>query len=330
MRNIKLLPAIIIVAINLGGLFKADPSSAAGLVVDHTFPGFWQSIPDSIITRIINNNRIYYVHTSHGGQLNSDATEVNQADSRFPDINYYPYQIINNIGDDLGYAGDTSWAGPTRTYLNAHAEYNIAMYSWCAGVSSQTEAAINIYLAKMTELEGQYPNVTFIYMTGHLDGTGPTGNLYVRNNQIRQYCAANDEVLYDFADIESWDQDGNYYPDESDACAWCSDWCDAPEHDCDLDCSCEHSHCFNCFQKSKAWWVMMARLEGWVPVGIDDNDVGLPEKYMLKQNQPNPFNTATMIKYDLPEASRVTIEIYDPTSRLVETLINEIQPVGSH
>ena len=53
-------------------------------------------------------------------------------------------------------------------------------------------------------------------MTGHLDGTGPSGNLYARNDQIRDYCVANGKVLFDFADIESWDPGGVYYPDEDD------------------------------------------------------------------------------------------------------------------
>ena len=45
-------------------------------------------------------------------------------------------------------------------------------------------------------------------MTGHLDGGGTAGNLNVRNNQIRNYCIANDKILFDFADIESYKPNG--------------------------------------------------------------------------------------------------------------------------
>jgi len=47
-----------------------------------------------------------------------------------------------------------------------------------------------------------------LYMTGHLTGTGASGNVNVRNNQIRNFCLANNKILYDFADIESDDPDG--------------------------------------------------------------------------------------------------------------------------
>ncbi len=70
------------------------------------------------------------------------------------------------------------------------------------------------------QLEAEYPDVTFVYMTGHLDGTGEEGNLFQRNNQIRDFCLANDKVLFDFADIESYDPDGNYFlrPFATDSC----------------------------------------------------------------------------------------------------------------
>jgi hypothetical protein len=65
-------------------------------------------------------------------------------------------------------------------------------------------------------------------------------------------------VLFDFADIESYDPEGTYYPDETDACAWCSSWCSS--HTCVSCGECAHSHCFNCYRKGQAFWSLMAEL----------------------------------------------------------------------
>ena len=74
------------------------------------------------------------------------------------------------------------------------------------------------YLSQMAALEGSYPNVTFVYMTGHLDGSGPAGTLHANNTRVRNYVKANNKVLFDFADIERWDDDGTYFPWVDDAC----------------------------------------------------------------------------------------------------------------
>jgi hypothetical protein len=67
------------------------------------------------------------------------------------------------------------------------------------------------YLNPMSQLESVYYNVKFVYMTCHLNGSGLEGNLHLRNEQIRNFCNANNKILYDFADIETYDPDGVYY-----------------------------------------------------------------------------------------------------------------------
>ncbi|MBD3342909.1 MAG: T9SS type A sorting domain-containing protein, partial [Candidatus Lokiarchaeota archaeon] len=45
---------------------------------------------------------------------------------------------------------------------------------------------------------------------------------------------------------------------------------------------------------------------------------------------PNPFNSQTMITYDLPRNESANLKIYDILGKEVITLINERKPAGIH
>jgi len=260
----KYIQFVIIVSIFLALVLSSSSinAKAESIIADHTAASNFEIIPANYISFIHNNYHIYYGHTSHGSQIMSGLNTLEGENAS------YDPPVFHEVGDDLGHNGDVSWEPDIRQYLDSNPDCNMVMMSWCGGCSDNTEEGINIYLNAFNQLELDYPDVTFIYMTGHLDGTGPEGNLYARNNQIRDYCMNNDKVLFDFADIESWDPDGNYYPDDTDYCNWCTEWCKT--HECP-ECGCAHSQCFNCYLKGKAWWWMMARVSGWNGTGSDDN-----------------------------------------------------------
>jgi len=245
-------------------------------------------IPTEWINNAKDNLHIAYGHTSHGSQLITGMTGLMEWEEGGGDLYKWNNGDLDGaldirdriMGGDLGHNGSLAWEGATRSYLDDHrnADINVIIWSWCGGVSDNTEDGINIYLNAMAQLEKDYPNVQFVYMTGHLDGSGEEGNLHIRNEQIRKFCNDNNKILYDFADIESYDPDGNYYLDKmaNDNCDydsddngsrdanWATEWQDSHTQDVDwYNCYSAHSQPLNANQKAYAAWYLWARLAGW-------------------------------------------------------------------
>jgi hypothetical protein len=64
--------------------------------------------------------------------------------------------------------------------------------------------------------------------------------------------------------------------------------------------------------------------------GLESENELVPTEYTLYQNYPNPFNPITTIKYDLPNASDVSLIIYDILGRKVKELVNTKQGAGRY
>ena len=284
MKNIIVI-SVMFTLILLSGCKKDDNENLTGegmMIINHNYNKL-NTIPAEWIAAAKQNLHIAYGHTSHGSQITTGMTGLvsyKGAAYSWNDggtggaLDLHDYAMTGDLGDpDL-----TSWASRTRTYLAANADVNVIIWSWCGQVSSATEADINTYLNLMEGLENEFPDVKFVYMTGHLDGSGLTGNLHLRNEQIRNFCKTNNKTLYDFADIESYNPDGVYFGDKrpNDACDydtngdgnhdgnWAIEWQNTHIQGTDwYNCTSAHSQPLNANQKAYAAWNLWARLAGW-------------------------------------------------------------------
>jgi len=64
--------------------------------------------------------------------------------------------------------------------------------------------------------------------------------------------------------------------------------------------------------------------------GVAENRNQIPQDFVLLQNHPNPFNPTTIIRFGLPQAAEVQLEVYDSFGRRVATLLHERKEAGYH
>ena len=293
--------AIVIVMLVLMPSVHAD-----AIIIDHTCTDLSQ-VPDSWLDQA-KNLTVHYAHTSHGSQINSGllvleavdpvkysfARRESGTDGLPPIEDPLALRMYDGNPPETYISPNDYWDGENgmnRTRAVADTgNYNFSMWSWCGQQSGNSEATTQSYIDNLNTLESEYPEIRFIYMTGHTDGTGETGNLNVRNNKVRDFCSANGKILFDFADLESYDPDGNYFLDKGaeDDCDywidsvkhnWADEWCNAhPSSDLCKSCSCAHSRSLNCNLKARAFWWMMARLAGWDGL-LEDDVIYVPDDY---------------------------------------------------
>ena len=285
--------------------FGAQP-----IIIDHTctdisqIPVYWLEQAKQLT--------VHYSHTSHGSQINSGILNLESQHSTYsvairtsgtaglpPPEDPPALRMYDGNPPETSISPNDYWDGDSgrdRTRAVADTgDYGFSMWSWCGQVSSATQNYIQIYLDTLNQFENEYPGMRFIYMTGHLDGTGSGGNLHIRNEQIRNYCIANNKVLFDFADIERYDPDGSDYLDlgANDNCNysggnWADEWCAAhPGSDLCASCYCAHSKPLNCNRKARAFWWMMARLAGWNPDGRPHAEISARSSCFISRAAPS-------------------------------------------
>jgi hypothetical protein len=71
---------------------------------------------------------------------------------------------------------------------------------------------------------------------------------------------------------------------------------------------------------------------GTIVVGVEsDGKEAVPDRFALDQNYPNPFNPITTMRYQLAEASTVSLRVYNALGQEVRTLLMDARkPAGVH
>jgi hypothetical protein len=326
--------------------------SAQPIIIDHNCTKLGD-IPESAINNAKQTLHIAYEHTSHGSQLITGMTAlIGQTN-----LNGYKGDIYHwneggtdgaldiddkfANGSDLGHNGDTAWAQKTRIYLDdpAHSDVNVIIWSWCGGVQDNTTEGIQIYLDKMNELEQTYPNVKFVYMTGH-SNIWNDATVKASNKQIRDYCIANNKILYDFYDIERYNPNSTFFEFTNDNCDyydaaggtkqgnWATEWQDSHTEGIDwYDCSPAHTKALNGNLKAYAAWWLWCKLAGW------NGTVNINQQQAVVFNNikisPNPVINCLNISFNVNKAGCYTIDIYNITGKKIKHLFNKNLPNGT-
>lgn len=74
-----------------------------------------------------------------------------------------------------------------------------------------------------------------------------------------------------------------------------------------------------------------SRITSWTHPELVSNELEeRPQEFKLDQNYPNPFNPSTVIRYQLPVNSTVSLKVFDLLGREVATLVNDQLSSGQH
>ncbi len=247
------------------------------IIINHETNDLTQ-IPDHWIDQVKQNIKVYYGHTSHGGQITGGLERLAQKNSKY-DFAYNDYlpTVPNHLCFlDTGADPDLFFSS-IQGILDANPSINVAMFAWCG------EAAwydVDHYISQMQALETANPSVTFVYMTGNAQEGYLAGyNRYLFNQALRQHCRDNNKVLFDFADLDVWYK-GEYTPNTYDY----DDYGRKPlvygiplEHPYYYGDDLGHTTYESCENKAGAAWWMLAKIAGWdavVPVEMENLNIG--------------------------------------------------------
>ena len=67
-----------------------------------------------------------------------------------------------------------------------------------------------------------------------------------------------------------------------------------------------------------------------ISTAIEIIDNSKPEKFQLYQNRPNPFNSSTVIIFDISQRLPVILQVYNLLGQVITTAVSEIKDPGQY
>ena len=256
-----------------------------GIVADHSVIAKFSSIPQSA-AQAAAAKKLVFLHQSTGSYI--DNYGLGCLAGLHDDPENYPAECTtyanNMAANKWPWYSEANWNWPfwpdyttdaiVKTdefvsYVSSHTStYDVFGMKFCYvdGWNQGTNVDEQYYINKMLSLESQYPNKVFIWTTSALwhepgDACSLNSNQNYNscarisefNAQVRAYAKAHNKPLYDIADIESHDSNGNSCTVEGyeGMCAqWYAD-------------SGGHPNVVGGIRLAKGFWWLMARLNGW-------------------------------------------------------------------
>lgn len=180
-------------------------------------------------------------------------------------------------------------------------------------------ADVSVYLTMMEGLERDFPQTRFIYVTLPLRaGSGANASNMLAttyNEAVRAHCADSDRILLDVADIECHDPTGErnvFTVGEQQYERLCWEY----THDGG------HLNAEGARRVALGWYAAAAALAAAATATepSDPATPAMPRTPVLHAAAPNPFNPATVLRFEIPVGGPVRLAVHDARGRLVATL----------
>jgi hypothetical protein len=266
---------------DIGLLTETPPPNLNGAnIVDHTTLPKFGSIPLSNLQAAAAIKTLF-MHQSTGDNI--DYLGLKCLAGLHPDDKDFPQECLDYALHPYSPFDDRNWKW--QMWNEPMADAIAKTDQWISIVKAQQQnyqvlgmkfcyvdgwnQDFNYYKSKMEALEKAYPQKTFIWATevlwakSDLDSSSTNlasaTNIQNFNQQLRSYAITNKKVLYDLADIESHDSDGNFCQSNG------------------VEAMCEenyagiggggggHPGMTGSIRLAKGFWLLMARLGGWKP-----------------------------------------------------------------